>query len=398
MARRSRNVAARAGFTLVELLVVISIIGMLAALLLPAVNSAREAGRRTVCLNNQKQLGTALVTYEQRNNKFPGYVNAQAINPSNKLATRPVGWVFPILPYLERGDVFEQYGSNAFKSGSLGTAFAYQAPPVFLKIANCPSDTRSEGKNAASLFESQTGLSYVVNCGLKDIDLPTKAPLTVARDLPQNGVFHFNYPYNFDNTSPTPPTVLKDFAPTANPSSEATASGEPATVTSTSFITGGDGSGTTLLLTENVDAGQWTGIWETSVGFVWQAGPNGAPGPCGLQKADNLQGQTLLRINERVGEIDQVQLTNPATEYPQKLIFGRPSSNHPGGVNATFVDSHTTFLADTMDYSVYCQLMSPRGKQSATNPSNADGSIVKFSSDNQYGPYYSSKTLNEKDF
>ena len=68
------------GFTLVELLVVITIIGMLVSMLLPAVQSAREAGRRNTCLNNQKNLTLATQNYESARGAFPGYVN-RVVNP-----------------------------------------------------------------------------------------------------------------------------------------------------------------------------------------------------------------------------------------------------------------------------------------------------------------------------
>lgn len=92
------------GFTLVELLVVIAIIGTLVGLLLPAVQSAREAGRRTSCINNQKQIALACLSHELVTKHFPcgGWGWGWLGDPDQGFGTRqPGGWVFNVLPYME---------------------------------------------------------------------------------------------------------------------------------------------------------------------------------------------------------------------------------------------------------------------------------------------------------
>ena len=97
------------GFTLVELLVVIAIIGVLVALLLPAIQAAREAARRSQCLNNMKQLGLAFLNYESAKKEFP----LATINPDTSLPPdlRPGinNWAPFILPYVEQGNLVVGY-------------------------------------------------------------------------------------------------------------------------------------------------------------------------------------------------------------------------------------------------------------------------------------------------
>ena len=94
----------RKGFTLVELLVVISIIATLIGLLLPAVQGAREAGRRNTCSNSLNQLGKAVIQYDSTRLLLPGWRNPHP-NPSGTSST--VGWPIVMLPYLERTDIYK---------------------------------------------------------------------------------------------------------------------------------------------------------------------------------------------------------------------------------------------------------------------------------------------------
>ena len=108
------------GFTLVELLVVITIIGILIALLLPAVQTAREAARRMQCNNNLKQLALGCLNHESANRFLPtgGWGYAYAGDPDRGFDNRqPGGWLFNILPYIEQQSLHD-LGLNANAAGS----------------------------------------------------------------------------------------------------------------------------------------------------------------------------------------------------------------------------------------------------------------------------------------
>ncbi|MGE0755989.1 MAG: DUF1559 domain-containing protein, partial [Pirellulaceae bacterium] len=92
-----------AAFTLVELLVVIAIIGVLVALLLPAVQYAREAARRTQCMNNLRQLALAVQAFEGQQKQFPGF---RHIIPHSR---RTASWHVALLPLLEQKDVYDTW-------------------------------------------------------------------------------------------------------------------------------------------------------------------------------------------------------------------------------------------------------------------------------------------------
>ncbi len=132
-----------AGFTLVELLVVIAIIGVLIALLLPAVQQAREAARRMQCANNQKQLGIAMHNYHDTFGNFPpgvvGRVNYDATDPNNFENTPPT-WMQMLLPFIEQGNLYDQMKPH-FDQGLR----AATAPGRFTIIEGlmCPSDANA---------------------------------------------------------------------------------------------------------------------------------------------------------------------------------------------------------------------------------------------------------------
>jgi prepilin-type N-terminal cleavage/methylation domain-containing protein len=146
------NFYRRPGFTLVELLVVIAIIGLLVALLLPAVQAAREAGRRAQCQNNLKQIGLAVQNYESTYRMLPaaGIVNSSS-GVFDPRSGKMFSWLVLILPQLEQQNLHDQFDFTASILNQPQTPFAAQ-PSVLL----CPSDSaQSRFFQHASLTQSK---------------------------------------------------------------------------------------------------------------------------------------------------------------------------------------------------------------------------------------------------
>jgi prepilin-type N-terminal cleavage/methylation domain-containing protein len=144
-----QRVWARRGFTLVELLVVIAIIGVLVALLLPAVQSAREAARRMSCGNNLKQFGVAIHNYHDTHRYFPISIAYNVSGPRATPQPNGKGWILSILPQLEQPALFAQFEpgfSGAFNISAgtgLGNFACRPAMKTRIKVVECPSDRQS---------------------------------------------------------------------------------------------------------------------------------------------------------------------------------------------------------------------------------------------------------------
>ncbi len=144
------------GFTLVELLVVIAIIGILIALLLPAVQSAREAARRAQCTNNLKQIGLAILNYE----------NTYRVLPSCGIAGKQhdISWFMRILPYIESGTIYNQLDIDFPRGGWAGSS-AHNRDVMMsnhFTWAQCPSSTMDQfdpsGSSAGLPLPFYTGI------------------------------------------------------------------------------------------------------------------------------------------------------------------------------------------------------------------------------------------------
>ncbi len=309
------------GFTLIELMMVLGIVGMLMALLLTAVQSARESGRRTECLNRIRQLAIAMQEFESANKQYPGWRH----HPFHAIDTRTAkpfaystNWFVPLLPHLGHGYLLDRTVPLTFRRPMRLGRDTMSYAPVLHSIAVCPSD-------AEKLAQKKAMLSYVVNCGRKDADptpLVNRPNPPIAADWRANGMFHDYWDWRV-NPNNRVATVKMD----------------------SSFIQGGDGLANTLMLSENRDATfYYMRDNEWSIGFVFDPPTGGA----------------LQAIN--------------GPGFGGDYATARPSSYHTRGVNAAFASGDARFLRDDIDYLVYVALMttkSAEAKEPGTNTYSA---------------------------
>jgi prepilin-type N-terminal cleavage/methylation domain-containing protein len=172
---RIKRSAAVSGFTLVELLVVIAIIGVLVALLLPAVQAAREAARRNQCLSNLKQLSLGLANYESANGSYPPAFEFAPNTTPQSMAPGAVGpsWAVRLLPFVEQASLFNQIDKTVVASGTwpggkappaIGHANNAKIRMAILQAFRCPSDNYQDTMMQWNATEWARG-SYAANAG-----------------------------------------------------------------------------------------------------------------------------------------------------------------------------------------------------------------------------------------
>jgi prepilin-type N-terminal cleavage/methylation domain-containing protein/prepilin-type processing-associated H-X9-DG protein len=285
----------RQAFTLVELLVVITIIGMLVALLLPAVQNARESARRVTCTNNQNQITNAMIIYEGTRRALPGYVqNLHVVDPSSgKAADCAYSWVVAILPQLERADLYKYLKTHPTfpMKDSSGNNWL----PPYMPLLVCPSNPPDQTNNA--------WLSYPVNCGR----------LGDTSDTTASAVF-----FNHSIAMSTANTLINE---------------------TLDYISSKDGTQNTIMVTENVGTDNWL--------------PNDGKGTPTLPPAEGTVG---VVYDQPSMAAPAAAIPDPDNMAP---YLARPSSRHGGGVMAGFCDGHVQFLRNDVDVQIYQELMMP---------------------------------------
>lgn len=173
MMRDRLSATPRQGLTLIELLVVVAIIGTLVGLLLPAVSSAREAGRRTICLSNLRQLAIGCLQHEQIQGFFPtgGWGRDWVGDPDRGFDKRqPGGWAYNLLPHIEQADLHALGAGVTDPTQKRDLAIARLTTPV--PTFACPT------RRGPALWPNGKNLSYLLTA---TPDTPSWRPATVVR-------------------------------------------------------------------------------------------------------------------------------------------------------------------------------------------------------------------------
>lgn len=332
----------RTAFTLIELLVSIGIISMLMALLLPAVQQAREAGRRNTCANNIRNLGMAMLAEADSARRYPpsGYYPA---NSASNTFPSP-NWVVTLLPRIERTDLAELWRRDLKYFAAVNQALA----ETHVAVLCCPDDPSLGGRG---------DLSYVVNAGVgftAKISGVDDCPLSAMGgliDLNGNGVTCPPLGSGKDG-SPSDRALLTMlglfFVESGGPTGT-TRHHTPDTVY--------DGLSMTFLLAENVRAG----FDPTAVRTNW-ANPDPHRTSFYFNSAVCQSDKCSKgNVNWSLANSGAAQINAGLTEAEGAAPW--PSSFHPGGANFVFADGHLRFISQDIDGAVYGALFSPQGQR-----------------------------------
>ena len=337
-------------FTLVELLVVITIIGILIALLLPAVQAAREAARRMQCANNLKQIGLALHNFESQSKTFPPGIPARWRFCSSNLGTPPMQsptyeWTYflhLLMPFVEQQGYYDALRGPEFDLKARWISPYPWWPPVVINMPLpmflCPSD--GFGGDIIEAFGGKTGSTY------GGVQLAKSNYLGIFSGLEDGHNWNSDPGYTLANE---PIAVARDDLP-STPLSDMRAFFRPYYGRSIAEIK--DGLSNTMAVAEylkGVDEWDargafWTN-WAGCQTLYVTLGPNSKapdsladyPGFC---PSDNSTNEPSLNL--------------PCTQAGP--LYASPRSRHSGGVNVVFGDASVHFISESIDITTWRNL------------------------------------------
>ncbi|MEZ5940397.1 MAG: DUF1559 domain-containing protein [Planctomycetaceae bacterium] len=292
------------GFTLIELIVVMGVIAMLVAMLLPAVQQAREAARRTACKNNLKQLGLALTNYQGLYDVFPpGYVSREVApdDPYSMETGSGYAWSTLLLPFLDQAPLMQQINLRGNSTDPMSLNLAATQIPAF----TCPSDTGELVFAVTNLAGTLTlsRSNYVGVYGTGDLSSLPGAPV-------ERGIFYRNSG-----------VAIYDLK---------------------------DGASHTLLLGERVSPQDRENMPQECCAATWYAVPPGS-----AYESDNsgtFQPPWLvLGATNQAMAAPLIPLNAPNASAPF-------SSQHVGGIQVVFADGSVRFISENIKYDQFQHL------------------------------------------
>jgi len=334
----------RSGFTLIELLVVIAIIAVLIGLLLPAVQAAREAARRSQCLNNLKQIGIAIANYESGFRVYPfgKGLNYLASLPAAANYARWSG-LSQLLMFIEQGNLFNSINFNLppetpGMQGAVAFMPAYEDPnrenmtASLTQVATflCPSD-------APPISTWPGGNNYTANQQTCACDLSENFPSTQFPNEVPRGIFYYN-------SSVAPANVTDGLSNTVYFSEKIRGNGTPNPTTD-------------LLIFPN----------QSSLAAVYQACTTintlTALPLTSRQGMSWVMGEMCCGLYNHVAPPNQVSCAAPAFTGTMANMAMQvpPSSLHPGGVNALMGDASSRFIKNTVNLQTWRNLGTRNG-------------------------------------
>lgn len=335
------------GFTLVELLVVIGIIGVLVALTLPAVLMGIESARRTKCAANLTSLAKGVESFHAAAGRYPGWQEVVARNSQHPVEfpqaipggqiNKIVPWPIVLMDHIDQGPLQELWYDQSKPKYVAGPAGQSVINPDLARTVNlfeCPS--------RSSDFSRDSTIAYVANAGFYPV-ASDPAPFNAAAS---KGPATSGYDYWDSQRGAN--GLFVDRVPIPDANGRLSFNRLP-TVTKSGIE---DSTGSTLLFSENLVAGDW---WQPGLAntFVWlyATEPSHAPDPGKPNPTQPVLPE--MRVN---GEWRRITGLSEQT--------ARPSSHHRAGVNAAFADAHVAFISEQIAYHVYQQLMTPDGSDS----------------------------------
>ncbi len=318
-------------FTLVELLVVIAIIGTLIGLLLPAVQAARESGRRNSCTNNLNQLMKASLQYDNAQSMLPGWRNRHPNNriPINAGNNAAVPWPITLLPGIERNDVYRSW--EQVDPATANPTLPSRSERPFISIFVCPTSPTDSTSDPVISYAGNAGSTAIVSSAQKRGD----------------GVMLDTVGDNVNSTSTY-----------------------GAARTSLDSISSADGSSNTIMFTEKCGS-----LVAETARYVAQ--PKPVP-PGGWIPGDLTSSAEFGVVPSIIGMFGDPPTGKVINSTVDDIVGfrGLPSSNHPGGVVASFCDGHTQFVKDNVSAWVYAQLLSSDSKWNGSNAYSTNSARV----------------------